>query len=187
MVRTKKKPKWPQIYAHAETQAHYEQCRANGCTDAMAQMLAERQAPGSKGTDRAFMEGRNNGGYLDDMPDFLRQKFLQKAKRAGVSLAGKTYVSGLATEACDPHAWVSGVDELMSRVKAQNAHLTGIREHVAVDVPPPPSTPLAEDLVQESVRNLVKSNPGLKAKSKKELREMAIDKHALPRKTTAKK
>ena len=44
--------------------------------------------------------------------------------------------------------------------------------------------PLAEDIVRDSVRDMVKENPDLKKKKYTELRHMAIEKHG-PQKVTA--
>lgn len=181
-----RKPKWPTVYENPVLQERYEELRAAGNTDAFAQILTEQRAPGLKGTERAFSQGRNGGQDLDSWPSFIRDQLIADAKQRGISLQNKMYISGLAEYPCDSRALVSSGDDVVARCKATNKHLSGAVNYEAVDAPaPPPSKLMAEDLVQESIGDLVRSNPDLKTKPKTKLREMVLEKHASKRKTVA--
>ena len=182
-----RKQAWPVVYENPLLQQRYEELRAAGNDDRFAQMLTEQRAPGLKGTERAFSQGRNGGQDLDSWPSFIRDRLVADAKARGISLQNKMYISGLAEYPCDSRALVSSADDVLARCKANNKHVAGAVNHQAADVPcPPPSKLLAEDLVQESIGHLVKENPDLKSKPKEKLREMVLEKHARPRKTVAK-
>lgn len=179
-----RKPKWPRVYHDPLLQERYEELRAAGNDDRFAQMLTEQRAPGLKGTERAFSQGRNGGQDLDSWPAFIRDRLVADANARGISLQNKMYISGLAEYACDSRALVSCGDDVLARCKAANKHVRGAVNHEAADAPcPPPSKLLAEDLIQESIGHLVKENPDLKTKPKAKLRELVLEKHARPRKT----
>jgi hypothetical protein len=148
----------------------------------LQEMLAARRAPGLKGSERAFLQGRIGASHdLDTMPLNSRTKWLMMAKKAGISLEGKVHMSGIG-QGLD--SWVSNFDEGLSRLKARGDRVV-IQNGEVVYEPPEqpekPDIPLAEDIVRDSVRDMVKVNPGLKKKKYRELREMAIEKHG-PRK-----
>lgn len=113
----------------------YKQAIANGCTPAFADMLASQQPPGVKGTERAYMEGRNNNEDLGKMNNQLRNDLLETARKAGVSVSGKTYCSGLARFAHDPEAWVSGRDEVAAKCKANGWDCKGNVNYTPPDPP----------------------------------------------------
>jgi hypothetical protein len=142
-----------------------------------AEMCAYRIAPGSLGTDRAFMEGRYNNQQLDSMPSRQAKYVAQEARDAGVDISGKYYVGGLADKRAwrDPEAWVSGVDDIKRVAQKRRLQVQGIYEY---DPGPaePKRTNLNEKIVQEEVRRLKRKNPKSKAG---ELREKVIEKHAL--------
>lgn len=183
----KKKTNWPQVYDDPAWQARYEHLREAGNNDRFAQMLTEQRPPGTKGTESAFSQGRTNGQDFDNWPSFIRDKLIADAKRRGISLQGKMYCSGLAEYGCDSRALVSDGSELLSRAKAANKHVRGAVNHEAIDLPtPPPSKLLADDLVRDAMRVMVKENPDLKHKPKAKLREMVLEKHARKRPSVAK-
>jgi hypothetical protein len=61
-----------------------------------AEMCALQIAPGTKGSDRAFMQGRMNNQQLDDMPAESAKWMIKEAKAAGINISGKYYCGGLA-------------------------------------------------------------------------------------------
>ena len=141
-----------------------------------ADMCAHQIAPGSLGSDRAFMEGRYNNQQLDAMPRRQANYVTKEAKEAGVDISGKYYVGGLADKRGwkDPEAWVSGVDDIKRVAQKRRLRVQGIYEY---DPGPaePKRTNLNEKIVQQEVKRLSK-------RSKKpigELREKVIQKHAL--------
>lgn len=115
--------------------AIYAQAIANGASPQFADMLASRQPPGTKGTERAFMEGRNNNEDLNRMNKSLRNDLLETARKAGVSVSGKTYCSGIARFAHDPQAWVSGRDEVAARCKENGWSCEGNVNFKPAEVP----------------------------------------------------
>jgi hypothetical protein len=97
----------------------YADSIANGCSPLLADLLASRQAPGSKGTEKAFMQDRNNNGDLDKMPAPMREELLNAAHSAGVSVSGKW--------------WVSGRDDVLRICKERNLNCEGNVNYKAVD------------------------------------------------------
>lgn len=141
-----------------------------------ADMCAHQIAPGSSGTDRAFMQGRYNNQQLDDMPKRQAEYVSREARQAGVDITGKYYVGGLADKRGwqDPEAWVSGVDDIKRVAQKRRLAVQGIYNY---DPGPaePKRTVLNEKIVQQEVRRLAKRSK----KSVGELREKVIEKHAL--------
>lgn len=174
------KPKFPLIYADPTIQARYVQLRKQGQSDAMAQMLAEQRPPGTKGTDRAFLQDRNGGQDIEAMTAPVRKRLLENAAKAGVSVQNKRYISQLARRGvpCDPLALVSDMGDVKARALAMGRYVNS-EGHEA---PPPKSVPLAEDLVQDEIARRIKKDPGLKKVPKQTMREQVIDECAFKRK-----
>lgn len=140
----------------------------------LQEMLTTRTPPGTKNSERAFLAGRNS---LAEMSPASRMKWLRMAKRAGMSLDGKIHMNGLG-DGLD--SWVSNWDEALHRYRKQDKYCVyrhGELVFQPTEKEPEPDVPLAEDIVRESVRDLVQENPSLKRKKYGELREMAIDKY----------
>lgn len=146
----------------------------------LEEMLATRTPPGTKGTDRTFLEGRLTGRSLDTLDRFTRAKWLQEAKRQGVSLAGKVYQSGLGRHAWDLSAWVDSRSEQIAKCKALGRNLVVNGEYLyqAPEQEPEPETLLAPKIVEREVNRLIAQDPALKKKKRQELRERVIDRHA---------
>lgn len=149
----------------------------------LEEMLAARQPPGLKGTDRAFLQGRLSGQSLDRMDPLTRATWLEKAKQRGVSLAGKVYQSGIGLSPSDPwdlSSWIDSRSEQIQRCKAlgRNLYVNGECVYAAPEKEPEPEVLLAPSIVEREVNNLIKKEPGLKSKDRRELRERVIDKHA---------
>lgn len=146
-----------------------------------ASMVATQIAPGTKGSDRAFMEGRLNNQQLDEMP--VRQaKFIsQQAKAAGISISGKYYCGAVADKRAwrDPEAWVSSNDDIL-RVAMKRGHsVHGSVNYDAGPPPPPKRKVLSERIIKEEIAREKRLNPGLKVT--RELREKIIERHAHPK------
>jgi hypothetical protein len=62
---TSKKQKWPHYSDDPAVQAHYEECRKNGCDHKMADMLASRKVGRMIDTYSPMhpRRGRGNGGF----------------------------------------------------------------------------------------------------------------------------
>lgn len=152
----------------------YEKALPHG--ERWADMCAHQIAPGSLGSDRAFMEGRYNNQQLDAMPRRQADYVAKEAREAGVDISGKYYVGGLADSRAwkDPEAWVSGVDDIRRVAQKRRLRVQGIYDY---DPGPaePKRTTLNEKIVQQEVKRLAKRSK----KSPGELRDKVIEKHAL--------
>lgn len=152
----------------------------SGATERFAVMCALREPPGTKGSDRAFMEGRCNNQQLDELPKLMAQRMVREAKAAGISVSGKHYVSGLADRrgAQDPAAWVSSVDDVKRVAAKRNLHVTGAVRHEGEAVAPKRKQ-LSERIIREEVSREKRLNPNAKSS---DLREKVIERHSLKRK-----
>lgn len=139
-------------------------------------MCALQSPPGTKGTDRAFMEGRMSGQQLDGMPIGQAKWMSREAKAAGINISGKYYCGGLADSRAwrDPEAWVSSSDDVLRVARKRNRKVDGV---ISYDPPPeaPKRTLLSEGIIRDEMRKERKKHPRAKAG---ELREKIIDRHA---------
>jgi len=126
------------LNAPAHVQQHYIKVLAMGYGEKWATMVSLQQPPGTKGTDRAFQEGRMAGNQWDELPDRQAKKMIREAKAAGISIAGKQYVSGLANKLghCDPRAWVSDLSDVRSVAKDRNLNVSGLVNIEATEIEP---------------------------------------------------
>ena len=145
-----------------------------------AVMCATQTPPGTQGSDRAFMEGRLNQQWLDDMPPKQARTILSEARAAGINVTGKVYVGGLADLRAhrDPMAWVDSTADIKKVARARNLTVEGAVRHNGTPMPPK-RTVLNERIVKEEMTRYRKQHPG---KKEGELREMVINKHAHPSK-----
>lgn len=162
---------YPVIDPRPHVQRAYEFLRrVKGQSHRMAEMLACRQPPGLKGTDRAFNEGRCNGNQFERMP-WLGDYYREIAHRHGISTTGKFYASQIANEPGDPRAWISDVGELKKVAAERDITLRGIvdytppeRDHSAADEKLNKAFSVdgyrvADDIVEDEIFNRVADNP----------------------------
>ncbi len=148
--------------ASAEVQHHYMRMIADGQTERWAAMCALQQPPGTKGTDRAFQQGRLDGNWLDELPPHQAKRMVREAKAAGIDITGKQYMSGLANKLghCDPKAWVSDVADVKRVARERNLEVKGI-----VNVEAREEAPVRRDLNPKIAKELAKKemakSPGL--------------------------
>jgi len=148
----------------------------NGQSERFAIMCSLQVAPGTKGSDRAFMEGRLNNQQLDDMPVNQARYISREARGAGISIEGKYYVGGLADGRGwkDPEAWVSSSDEILKVAKKRHRMVQG---NVSYD--PGPEAPqrkvMSERLIKEYVAKERKTD---KKTPLADLRAKVVEKHA---------
>jgi len=166
-----------------EQRAHYLRALEKS-SPRFALMVALGQPPGTLGTDRAFMEGRLNQQWLDDMPKKQARTILSEAKAAGISVAGKVYVGGLADHRAhrDPLAWVDSTAGIKKVAMERNLTVEGAVKHQGTARPPTREV-LNERIVQEELVRYRKKHPG---KKDGELREMIVNRHAHPLKRKGK-
>lgn len=141
-----------------------------------ASMVALQTPPGTKGTDRAFMQGRMNNQQLNDMPARQAQYVAEEARKAGIDISGKYYCGGVADKRGwrDPRAWVGSNDDVLRVAKDRRMVVSG-----SVNYDPGPAPPqrklISESIVQDEVRKAKRKDPSAKVG---ELREKVIEKHA---------
>lgn len=160
-------------------EAHYKRCIKKGCTPKMAEMLASRVAPKTRGLNRSFME-KFRAGHTDGLEGIAdRGAFYRKAREAGVSTAGKYYQHDLADYWGDPNGWVADLDEVADKCRAQNRSCEGAINIKSYEGPPEQAVRLAPHIVEEELENRVASNPDLAAHPEKwnEERESIIERH----------
>ncbi len=148
--------------ASKEVRKHYLKVLALGHGERWALLCALQQPPGTKGTDRAFQEGRLDGNWLDDLPPRQAKRIVREAKAAGINISGKQYMSGLANKLghCDPAAWVGDVGDLKRVAKERNLTVRGI-----VDIDGHEEAPVRRDINPRLAKELAKQemakSPGL--------------------------
>lgn len=141
-----------------------------------AAMVALQQPPGTKGSDRAFLQNRQNNQQLDEMPVRQAQYVSREAREAGINISGKYYCAGIADKRGwkDPAAWVSSADDVLTVARKRRLHVTGSVNYDPGEAPPK-RTILSESIIKEELRKEKRKNPGAKAS---DLREKIIEKHA---------
>ena len=149
--------------APEEIRLHYEAMIRGGQTEAFALMCALQQPPGAKGTDRAFQEGRLDGNWLDKLPNHQAQRMVREAKAAGISIAGKQYLGGLADKRghLDPMAWVSDTADVKKVAKARNLTIQGAVNYQGTEQIRK-TKDLNPKLAKRLVREELAKNPGMK-------------------------
>lgn len=149
---------WPEVSRDPGVQAHYEACRREGTSHALAEMFALAQPPMSN-TDREFLEGHCNGRQFEKTPQ-IGDLYRRQAAAAGVDPTGKVYVSGLARFPGDPHAWVGGRGDVAATCEANGWACRG-SVTVKGEPPPPVEVGVADDLVAEHAERAIESDPSL--------------------------
>lgn len=145
---------------------HYDLCLGNGCSPALADLLASRSFPGTTGTDRAFWQGREFGGaQFQDQP-LVGRHHLKLAEEAGVNVAGKIYNGTAARFPGDPEAWVSDLGDVKSLCERRGWGCEGALTVAAPRDVEPVLSPyrVADDLVERYVEDALATNPDLAPK-----------------------
>lgn len=139
-------------------------------------MVALQQPPGTKGTDRAFLEGRQNNEQLNAMPKRQAEYVSREARQAGINIAGKYYCAGIADKRGwrDPAAWVTSGDDVLKVARKRRLHVSGSVNYDPGEAPPK-RVLLSESIIKDEIRKEKRRNPAAKTG---ELREKIIEKHA---------
>lgn len=166
--------------ASLEVQRHYQKMIDDGQSPMFAEMCALQMPPGTKGTDRALMEGRLNNEQFDNMPKDHAQKMLKACKEAGINPNGKWYAAGLADKRGmhDPEAWVDSQADVKRVAAKRNLTVKGAVNHQGRKMPRPKSPVLSERLTKEMMQVEKHSHPTMK---QGELREMVQEKYGRKR------
>lgn len=150
--------------AGPEVQGHYRKLIREGQSPRFAEMAALQQPPGTKGTDRALMQGRYNHEYFGSMTGPLARRMLQEARAAGINVSGRFYMGGLADKRghLDPKAWIDSVADIKRVAQERDLQVQGIVDYTPPEKPPKKSVDIAPDILREQVRRELKANPKLK-------------------------
>ena len=169
---------------------HRAECERLGCVEffdhlieegnnsGFAAMLAQRRPPGSKGTDRAFLEGTH--GWADKMWKANAKSIHDIAKKAGIATQGKVYKGGLG-KPNDPMAWVSSTSDVLAAAKAKGYTVTGAVNYQA-PAQQPKRKKMADDIAADYMQRELAADPALVEKVKKkpkklmELKEKVVEK-----------
>lgn len=150
--------------ASVEVRTHYARMIREGQTQAFAMMCALQQPPGTRGTDRALMEGRMDGSWLNGLPKAQADRIIREAAAAGISTSGKFYMSGLADKRghCDPAAWVDSTSDVKRVAEERNYEVSGAVTHRARETPPPKAKEISDSLLSENLAEERRKNPTAK-------------------------
>lgn len=162
----------------------YERLRSEGNNPGFAAMLALKTPPGSR-SDREFLAGRGHNQQFETMGRASRNHILAQAKKAGININGKVFMSRLGKPS-DPLAWVSDRHDLLKAAQVKRLGLSGSVNYTPpiVDEEYQTPIPLAPDLMQEMVSNRLATNPKLAEKVRnnpnlrKEIEQEVLHKHA---------
>lgn len=165
----------------SDRQAFYQQCIADGQSPAMAEIFASQRAPGIE-TDSSLLAGigtlADQFDGAEDQLDYL----VKQAKADGYTPKPSDYYCGsLATKAGDKNAWLNH-DRGRSHVK-QVCRQRGVGCQGAVKVASGPADPgpkvkLAESIIREKARQLVRRDPDKARLSAPDLKQLIVDTHA---------
>ena len=158
---------YEEVSSDREIQARYVRMRESGESHNMAEMLACRAFPNLR-TDVAFWMGRVNGNQFEDTPG-LGNTYRQVAESRGQSTTGKYYQSGLARFPGDPEAWVTGRGDVERVLRSRGWGCEGIVNITAEDRPPIPDIPIAQDIVDREVEEIMAKDPGWKLEDVREM------------------
>lgn len=153
--------------ANREVQSAYVRMIESGVSPRLAEMLALQQPPCVQGTDSKFMEGRNSGEWLSQMPKRQADYITREAKAAGIDISGKYYHSGIADKRgwTDPEAWISGKDDLLRVAKKRRLSVTGQVNYTPPEqAAEPKRVGLARDIVSKMAKQEMAKNPKLTQK-----------------------
>jgi hypothetical protein len=149
--------------APAEVRQHYLKMIADGQSERWASMCALQQPPGTKGTDRAFMQGRYAGEWMNSMPQEHAERMVRNAKAAGINTVGKFYMGGLADKRgpLDPEAWIDSTADIKRVAKKRDLEVHGIIDYVPPEKAPPKEIDINPRILNEHVRKEMKAHPKL--------------------------
>lgn len=151
---------------------HYDECIAKGCSHSLAEMFALGVPPMSN-SDREFLQGQWR--QFEDSPH-VGDYYKRQAESQGVDVTGKVYLSGLAAYPGDPRAWVGGRGDVKKLCEERNWNCHGSVEHRAEQMEPPRAIPVAPDLIDEEVRDIVEGCPDrLSAQQVADIREKVTE------------
>lgn len=160
---------FPRISDNPKVQAHYEHCRREGTSHALAEMFASGVTPSCL-TDSVFLEGHCNGNQFESQPQ-VGDGYAAEARAAGVDPKGKVYLSGLARFPGDPEAWVSGRGDVQRVCEQRGWGCKGAVSVARADSEPPPPVAVANDIVESQMDRVLATVPDPERVDTEDLRE----------------
>ena len=163
---------WPIVSNDQGIQSAYEECRRNGCSHTLAEMLAFQRPPGAK-TDASFLEGFCNGNQFEKTPH-VGNYYKSVADQAGVNVKGKIYQAGLAESPGDPRAWIESRDDVKRICEERGWGCDGSVTLPVRNVKPPDEIDVADDILEDHVQDVLDEQPVLaprRGELKEEIRE----------------
>jgi len=158
-------------------QEHYLAMIADGQSEKFAVMCALQCPPGSKESQRAFLEGRQNGEWLNRLPPAQAKRMAAAARSMGIDPSARYYFGGIADKRniMDPKAWVADEHDVKRVAEERGLDVEGGvnykssgrnigRKHRDVALAP-------DILARETAKEML-NDPGL---SKKAARQKAKD------------
>lgn len=135
--------------------------RLAGTSHKMAKMLVTGRTPFIM-TDDVFLAGltRQFEGPIGSM---MGDYYHQVAAQHGVDVTGAVYFPGLASFPGDPQAWIRSRGDVARVAEEKNLTIRGgmLDRQARRDEAPPPDIDVADDLVENRVREMVEANPDL--------------------------
>lgn len=160
----------------------YVAAKRAGESENMACIIAMRCPPGTRYSERAFLEGTGHNPF-GKQSDFLTKVMLEDAKKAGIDTTGKVFKSGLADGRGfrDPLAWVSSLADVKRVCELRNRSCEGAVSHKSYRPDPTPDIPLADDIIEEfAVKEVLKNPETVRKMTPLELKEKIIHEHGAP-------
>lgn len=122
---------------------------AQGVSPRLAEMLVLQQPPGAN-TDREFLHGDCNGNQFEKSPR-VGDHYAAIARRAGVNVKGKKYLSSLARYPGDPAAWVDGKGDAQRVIEQNGWGAQGMINRPVTKVAEPTEVALAENIIEDRI------------------------------------
>lgn len=145
-------------------QKRYEEMVAQGTSPTLAEMFAFQKPPRGK-DNTSWLAANSKAISGGDLAPPVRQHHEAMARAAGVNIEGKVYMPGLARQNVpgDPLAWVTDHSEFKRKLEARGDGWSDGTQSVKArdDLPPPPMTDVAPDLVEERACQMIEQNPDL--------------------------
>jgi len=149
---------YPIVSPNPRVQAHYERCRAEGTSHNLAEIFATGITPYAN-TDNTFLEGHVNGSQFEGSPH-IGDAYKREAEAAGVSIKGKVYLGGLARYPGDAEAWVASRGDVQRICETRGWGCRGaVNVKAANPDTPPDAVPLADDIVDSKVADILEHVP----------------------------
>lgn len=184
----------PDILANKQWLAEYVAMRENGQPHGFAAMLVTQSPPACR-TDNTFFENR---GTLDQQLGREVNHYTEIAEQNGYRPGARdVYEPGLARFQGDPEAFVPAtggrahVKKVLEKRGYRVTNGVGVPSGICAtpleSLEPVKSKPLANDIIRENAKRILKEEPDKRKLSKNELRELVVERHGKPSQELTKK